>query len=59
MIVMQVILLKVALDNRPPIGAKNGLEHMPFSNHAAPGTLQSLISGRRPYDFWQWTSSRP
>jgi len=59
MIVVQAILLKVALDNRPPIGAKNGLEHMPFSNHAGDGTLQTLLSGRRPYDFWRWTNARP
>ena len=59
MIVMQLTLLKVALDNRPPIGAKHGLEHAPFSQYAAPGTVQSLLSGRRPYDFWQWTNARP
>jgi hypothetical protein len=59
MIVMQLMLLKVALDNRPPIGAKYGLEHAPFSQYAAPRTLQSLLSGQRPYDFWQWTNARP
>jgi hypothetical protein len=59
MIVMQLMLLKVALDNRPPIGAKHGLEHAPFSQYAATGTVQSLLSGRRPYDFWQWTKARP
>jgi solute carrier family 66, member 2 len=59
MIVVQVILLKVALDNRPPIGAKHGLEHLPFSDHSADGTLQALLSGRRPYDFWKWANPRP
>ena len=59
MIVVQIILLKVALDNRPPIGARHGLEHAPFSDYSADGTLQSLFSGRRPCDFWQWTNARP
>jgi hypothetical protein len=59
MTVIQIILLKVALDNRPPIGAKHGLEHAPFSEYSTDGTLQSLLSGRRPYDFWQWTNARP
>ena len=57
MVVVQLILLKVALDNRPPIGAKH--EYVPFSEYSAGGTLQSLISGRRPYDFWQWPNGRP
>jgi solute carrier family 66, member 2 len=59
MIAVQLILLKVALDNRPPIGAKHGLEHAPFSEYSTDGTLQLLLSGRRPYDFWQWANSRP
>ncbi|KAJ5672759.1 hypothetical protein N7507_001886 [Penicillium longicatenatum] len=52
MIVVQSALLKVALDNRPATGAKNGIEHTPFSS----GNNSGLT---RPYDFWQWKSTKP
>ncbi|KAJ5735787.1 uncharacterized protein N7483_000912 [Penicillium malachiteum] len=52
MIVVQLALLKVALDNRPAMGAKHGIEHAPFSN-----TNNGGFS--RPYDFWQWRSTKP
>lgn len=52
MILVQMALLKVALDNRPSAGAKNGIEHSPFSG-AADGGFS------RPYDFWQWKSTKP
>ncbi|KAJ5723665.1 hypothetical protein N7488_001700 [Penicillium malachiteum] len=52
MIVVQLALLKVALDNRPAVGAKHGIEHAPFSN-----TNNGGFS--RPYDFWQWRSTKP
>ncbi|KAJ5906690.1 uncharacterized protein N7473_003606 [Penicillium subrubescens] len=52
MILVQMALLKVALDNRPAIGAKNGIEHTPFS-----GGSQGGFS--RPYDFWQWKNTKP
>lgn len=55
MIVVQLILLKVALDNRPPLGVKDGLEHAPFSGYASDAPLTFT----RPYSFWQWRSSRP
>jgi solute carrier family 66, member 2 len=45
MIVMQCILLHVALENRPPPSA-----HVPF---------HSVDSRKRPYNFWQWTPSKP
>lgn len=51
MILVQVLLLKVALDNRPSPGGKNSVEHAPFSS------MESGFS--RPYDFWQWKSSKP
>lgn len=51
MIMVQMALLKVALDNRPAAGAKNGIEHAPFSG------ADSGFS--RPYDFWQWRSTKP
>lgn len=46
MIVVQLTLLKVALDHRPA-------EHIPFAG---------VKSGRdtpRPYNFWQWRTQRP
>lgn len=58
MIVVQLILLKVSLDNRAPIGGRDGLHHTPFSGYAET-SLHALLSGRRPYDFWQWNSSKP
>ncbi|KAJ5191544.1 uncharacterized protein N7498_010529 [Penicillium cinerascens] len=52
MIVVQIGLLKVALDNRPASGAKNGIEHAPFSG-GSDGEFA------RPYDFWQWRNTKP
>ncbi|EAW14755.1 PQ-loop repeat-containing protein [Aspergillus clavatus NRRL 1] len=49
---VQIILLKVALDNRPSPGVKNSVEHVPFSNLEEKGLV-------RPYDFWQWKSAKP
>ncbi|KAJ6110386.1 hypothetical protein N7486_002621 [Penicillium sp. IBT 16267x] len=51
MIIAQSALLKVALDNRPATGAKNGIEHTPFSSGNKSGFT-------RPYDFWQWRSTK-
>lgn len=59
MIVVQSILLKVALDNRPPSGMRDGLEHAPFSGYNHEGILRQILSGKRPYQFWQWPSARP
>lgn len=52
-IFVQVILLKVALENRPPAGVRAGVEHMPFSGH------ESSSGFSRPYGFWQWRATRP
>ncbi|KAJ4322510.1 hypothetical protein N0V94_002386 [Neodidymelliopsis sp. IMI 364377] len=46
-IFVQVLLLHVALTNRPA----SAHTHLPFQHTAAPR--------RRPYDFWQWRSTRP
>ena len=51
MIAVQLLLLKVVLDNRPSAGVKNGIEHVPFSNG------DRGLS--RPYEFWQWRNSKP
>jgi hypothetical protein len=59
MIIVQSILLKVALDHRAPAGAKGAVEHAPFSDYSTGGTLHAILSGRRPYDFWRWSSARP
>ena len=52
MIGVQIVLLKVALDNRPSPGAKSGIEHAPFSNLDEGGFS-------RPYEFWQWKNAKP
>jgi hypothetical protein len=52
MIVVQMTMLKVALDNRPSPGGLNGIEHAPFS-----GGSDSGFS--RPYEFWQWKNTKP
>ena len=52
MILVQIALLKVALDNRPAVGARNGIEHAPF-------TGGSSNDFQRPYDFWQWRNTKP
>ena len=49
---VQIVLLKVALDNRPSPGVKSGIEHTPFSNLDAGGSS-------RPYEFWQWKNAKP
>lgn len=59
MILVQSILLKVALDNRPASGMREGLEHAPFSAYNQEGILHQLLSGKRPYQFWQWPTARP
>ncbi|KAF9883955.1 hypothetical protein FE257_002637 [Aspergillus nanangensis] len=50
MIGVQMVMLKVALDNRP---SSSTVEHTPFSN------LDSDKGVARPYDFWQWKSAKP
>ena len=44
MINVHLLLLHVALSNRPPV------PHLPF---------QPASARKRPYDFWQWRSTRP
>ncbi|KAJ5831968.1 hypothetical protein N7474_000279 [Penicillium riverlandense] len=53
MILVQGTLLKVALENRPSAGMKNGIEHTPFSGGSADGGFA------RPYGFWQWKNTKP
>lgn len=51
---MQVILLKIALDHRPAPSSRGGDAAIPFS-----GSQGGLPGLRRPYNFWQWRSSKP
>ncbi|KAI1498529.1 hypothetical protein F5X99DRAFT_392978 [Biscogniauxia marginata] len=54
-IVIQVILLKVALDHRPSPSSRGGeAAAMPFS-----GPHDGLSGLRRPYNFWRWRSPKP
>ncbi|CCF35257.1 hypothetical protein CH063_07082 [Colletotrichum higginsianum] len=55
MIVMQVILLKIALDHRLPPSSKGGEAATPFANvNDGP-----VFGSQRPYHFWQWRSPKP
>ncbi|KAH6686256.1 PQ loop repeat protein [Plectosphaerella plurivora] len=53
MIVVQVILLKIALDHRLPPSSKGGEAAVPF---ALAGQEEEY---RRPFDFWQWRTPKP
>ncbi|KAI2623443.1 hypothetical protein GGS21DRAFT_494284 [Xylaria nigripes] len=51
---MQSLLLKIALDHRPAPSSRGGSGAIPFA--AAHNPLSGM---RRPYNFWQWRSSKP
>ena len=53
MIAIQLVLLKVALDHRPGPSSKGGEAATPFT------TSHDNWSIQRPYNFWQWRSSKP
>lgn len=53
MIVVQLVLLSVALNHRPPVGAQHSLSQ-PFA-----GSREADIHVNRPFNFWQWRSRRP
>lgn len=48
MVVVQTVLLKVALDNRPG-----------WNDSSAPFASVTTAEYERPYQFWQWKSQRP
>ena len=56
MIVVQLVLLKVALDNR----GGSVVQHEPFRdyNYSVQGGLDQILSGKRPWDFWRWRDRR-
>jgi len=54
MIVIQLVLLKVALDHRPSPSSKGGEAAIPFA-----GPRDRDFEIPRPYNFWQWRSHKP
>lgn len=59
MVAVQLLLLKIALDNRPPPSTKGG--EAPFASLDARGSGGSSggLFANRPYNFWQWRSPKP
>ncbi|PHH63460.1 hypothetical protein CDD81_5839 [Ophiocordyceps australis] len=55
MVAMQLLLLKIALDHRPPPSSKGGEAAVPFAGVQR----SSLFTAQRPYNFWQWRSPKP
>lgn len=56
MIFVQLVLLKIALTNRPTPSAKDSIEHTPFSGQRQDNTLMGFT---RPYNFWRWRNEKP
>lgn len=56
MIFVQLVLLKIALTNRPTPGGKESVEHVPFSGQRQDS---SLMGFPRPYNFWRWRNEKP
>jgi len=54
MIAIQLILLKVALDNRPGPSHKGGEASTPFA-----ASREGDLTVSRPFNFWQWRSPKP
>lgn len=50
MVAMQLVLLKIGLDYRPPPYSRGGDAAVPFAR---------VNEMRRPFDFWQWRSPKP
>ncbi|EME43608.1 hypothetical protein DOTSEDRAFT_72844 [Dothistroma septosporum NZE10] len=53
MVIVQIVLLQIALLNRPPFGAQHSL-NKPFA-----GATEAESYVTRPYNFWQWRSRKP
>lgn len=56
MVVVQMILLKVAVDNKP---SSSSVANQPFGGFSAEGLLNTLLEGKRPYNFWRWNNTKP
>ncbi|KAF4120233.1 PQ loop repeat [Geosmithia morbida] len=57
MVMMQLALLKIALDHRPPPSTRGGDGSLPFSGSSKDGGMMGAM--QRPYNFWQWRSPKP
>lgn len=55
MVIMQLLLLKIALDHRPGPASKGGDSALPFAGASRDGFFERP----RPYQFWQWRSPKP
>ncbi|KAH8702121.1 PQ loop repeat protein [Talaromyces proteolyticus] len=53
---VQLFLLKIALNYRPTPGAKEGIEHVPFSGQQQDHSDAGIP---RPYNFWRWRKEKP
>lgn len=51
-VIMQVILLKIALDHRPASTSRGGDAAVPFAK-------VHEHESQRPFNFWQWRSPKP
>ncbi|KAL1874754.1 hypothetical protein VTK73DRAFT_231 [Phialemonium thermophilum] len=54
MVGIQLLLLKTALDHRPPPSSKGGDASSPFA-----AAREGFWDMPRPYNFWQWRSPKP
>lgn len=57
MVVVQLILLKIALEHRPLPATRGGQGSAPFSGLEGGGPGPFAI--QRPHNFWQWQSHKP
>ncbi|KAH0400770.1 hypothetical protein KCU89_g4847, partial [Aureobasidium melanogenum] len=53
MVIVQLVLLRVALQNRPLASAANNI-HQPFA-----ASREGDTHIKRPFDFWQWKQAKP
>ncbi|KAJ1329491.1 solute carrier family 66 member 2 [Microdochium nivale] len=59
-IFIQLVVLKVALDNRPGHSSKGGEAAVPFAGVRDGGGSGSGGGGfQRPFNFWRWRSDKP
>jgi solute carrier family 66, member 2 len=60
MIIVQVLLLKIALDYRPAPSSKGGEAAVPFAGAQIEGSAGAgWWDMKRPYNLWQWRSPKP
>ncbi|RMZ79742.1 hypothetical protein DV738_g3170, partial [Chaetothyriales sp. CBS 135597] len=54
MVAVQLVLLKVSLDNKAPAL----VQHEPFADASIQRGLHELLQGKRPFSFWRWNSNK-